>query len=45
MLTIFRDYKKEGVGILIRTNGDRYEGIFENDKANGFGTIFFCNGD
>lgn len=42
---LFSDYIKEGVGILKLKDGNRYAGVFNNDKPFGFGQIFYSNGD
>ena len=33
----FRTHMRSGCGIMTFSNGDRYEGEWENDKQNGFG--------
>ena len=38
-------YKKEGKGIYIWDNGDKYEGNWENDEREGEGIQFSANGD
>ena len=35
---IFGDYIREGLGILIYPNGEKYIGEWKNGKRNGFGT-------
>lgn len=39
------DGKKEGYGVLIMPNGDKYEGEWKNDFQNGTGTFTYANGD
>lgn len=36
---------KSGSGVLNYTNGNRYEGEYENDKRHGHGTLYYANGD
>lgn len=36
---------KRGVGKMSLPNGDRYHGLWENDKFHGDGTYYFSNGD
>ena len=35
---------RNGLGIQIKENGDKYEGLFHNDKKNGNGKYIFCDG-
>ena len=37
--------QKHGRGILICSNGTRYDGYFRNDKPNIYGIIKFNNGE
>lgn len=37
--------KKDGYGVLIMPNGDKYEGEWKNDLQNGKGTFTYANGD
>lgn len=37
--------QKHGRGILILSNGTRFEGYFKYDKANIYGLINFTNGE
>ena len=39
----FFEDKKSGFGIINFTNGDRFEGRFDNDIVNGSGTYFYQN--
>lgn len=39
------DGKKDGYGVLIMPNGDKYEGEWKNDLQNGKGTFTYANGD
>ena len=41
----FQNDKREGYGIFIMNNGDRYEGEFQNDNYNGKGVYYWGNGD
>lgn len=36
---------KEGYGVLLYVNGERYEGYWKNDKAHGKGTLTYAQGD
>lgn len=37
-----KDKKKHGWGITINNNGNKYEGLFENDERNIFGSELLC---
>ena len=37
--------KRRGFGLKIFKNGDRYEGEWDNDKANGKGKFWHADGD
>jgi hypothetical protein len=37
--------KRNGYGVLIHTDGSRFEGFWENDNIHGFGRYIYVNGD
>lgn len=37
--------QKEGFGILQHKNGEKYEGSWKNNLANGLGTLYYSDGD
>ena len=36
---------KNGYGVLVQSNSERYEGIFKDGKFHGFGILYLSNGD
>lgn len=34
----------DGFGVMIFSNGDRYEGYFRDDKRHGYGKYFWADG-
>ena len=41
---LLEDYIKKGKGMMYYSNGDRYEGEWNNDMKNGEGTMYYKNG-
>ena len=41
----FLDGLKQGTGVYVWDNGDRYDGLFNQDKPDGRGKYHFANGD
>jgi hypothetical protein len=41
----FNDGLKQGQGVYVWDNGDRYDGRFANDRPDGLGKYHFANGD